>query len=207
MKHYVYTFAATKLHFLKRGLQGCRSVFRPKTWIFSSGGLHLLFIAAIGVSFLIYTPVFCQAENNNFSRRGARALLFETLSVSEKEELIKLRKADKEKFRKVLKEKLESQEAALAKIKKENPGKFKALIESSRNKMKTRLRELRIKNPDKFAQFQKKHRKKLKMRIKQLREKDPARYQSLCSSFWEKKAMRQGFKQGIFKDENLNPQP
>ena len=144
-----------------------------------------------GILLVIFTAifvfgVFSNAEAATLKERViARVLVFEALPDKEKDELIELRKTDKEKFRAILKEKLVAKRQELEQLEKNDPEKFKALMERTTAKIKARLTELKKNNPKKYEELKAKRREHLKRRLEYLKENDPQKYEELKKKIQE----------------------
>jgi len=113
-----------------------------------------------------------QGKNNNKLQKG---LIFETLSKSQQEKIIELRKKYQEYLNKILNEKYDE----LANLREDNPQEFAKVVQNAKDKLRQRVVWGKKHYPGKFNKLKKLKPEYLKERLKWLKEDNRDIYQEL----------------------------
>lgn len=98
---------------------------------------------------------------------------FEVFSDQEKEDLVKLKKEDPEKFKELVKSKVKEKREYLRNLKESDPEKYKEVVSQAREKIKQRLQKLKEENPEKFEKIMQHRQQMRKKRLQQICESNP----------------------------------
>ncbi|UCC95553.1 MAG: hypothetical protein JSW40_02085 [Candidatus Omnitrophota bacterium] len=138
-------------------------------------------------------------------REVTTALIFESLSDTDKKALVELRKKDPEAYKEALAERLKEKHEYLKNLKETDSEKFKAVTHKAHQKLQSRMEHLRAKDPEKFEKIVAWRRDEMKKKVeaackenpqkckeikerrvehiknllKELKEEDPERYEKI----------------------------
>jgi len=115
-----------------------------------------------------------------------------------KEELLKLKKENPEKFKALMRERREQAHKRLEALKQSDPERYRKVMSRIHQRRIERMERLKKENPGKFKELMEKRKASIEARLEKLKTEDPQKYQRIMErrkkmqEFREHKKQQQG---------------
>jgi len=111
---------------------------------------------------------------------------------SSREELMKLKQENPEKFKQIIAERRQRIKERLEYLKQTDPERYKSIREKIRERRRQRLEKLKNENPEKYKEVMERHKQRMEDRLQKLKAEDPQKYERLM----QRRAQAQGQENG-----------